>query len=613
MKVYNILLILLLIMSPQLYSVQLEERIEIDLGRSGNEDRIDYPKSISFEDDLLIVIKNYEQGKSLKINIGDDVEIDTSNIVKFKSGNDYEVHIDRSGLIAALDSKTVKLPFALNVAYEDSILLDKIIVSREDPKVFANVNPPETPQNLLDKLTAIGIILLILSLINEKITGLIRKSTGHLTEIFPSTKRFVSKPAQKEVNPEMHERMKEQQVILFSIFMGCVVAFATNADLFSLFQSPDPTTVLFSPNWDSKVGWKLLGILCTGIFLSFGSKFFHDLLDTLLQIKNLKRKLNDPQTYQTGSVQELDAHLIKVTGGEVVKSAVNEHKKTMIAMDNVASIGMGLKEVDGEEVMAAVVHVKDKDSRFIPDTLDITLPNGKTHQVPVETITDVGDVELHNTISPGLGIGNLENNETGTFGCVLFDKFKEEELILTCYHVLNAKHNWDLFQPKREKFQKVVNRKNENEALGTLVYGIRNTHLDIALARPLDGVILNDKVQTLGKVKGVKKVSNFDLKTQVTFKGTKSSNPPTGFIVNMEHTLSDMPYPDQNWALDDLIVLSSDTSGNGQAISKPGDSGSLVMTEHDRKAIGIIVAGTKKFSYAISITTILDHLKMELA
>jgi len=258
-----------------------------------------------------------------------------------------------------------------------------------------------------------------------------------------------------------------------------------------------------------------------------------------------------------------------------------------------------MKEVDGEEVMAAVVHVKDNDASKIPESVTMMLPNGKPHKVPVKIITDVGDLQLHHNLTPGAGIGNEENGERGTFGCVLFDKFKNENYMLTCYHVLNTQHNWEVFQPIEGDNQKVVDRDNRNKLVGNLIYGRRDEHLDIALAKPLDKVTLNKKIKVLGKVNGARKVSNFDVrqKTKVTFKGSNSLVPKDGFIVNIEHTLSDMPYPDQPWELSDLIVLSSEANDDGQAISQPGDSGALVVDEEDHRALGIIVAGNKKFSY----------------
>jgi hypothetical protein len=46
------------------------------------------------------------------------------------------------------------------------------------------------------------------------------------------------------------------------------------------------------------------GIVMTGLFISFGSKFWHDLLDLLCQVKNAKRLLSDPKEIEKIKTQK---------------------------------------------------------------------------------------------------------------------------------------------------------------------------------------------------------------------------------------------------------------------------------------------------------------------
>ena len=100
---------------------------------------------------------------------------------------------------------------------------------------------------------------------------------------------------------------------LLSFLIGLFITYIFNGSIFELLTDPSkigmgsnisPLTSVdgalqinpqyFQFSWTTGVGF-----LLTAFFLSFGSKFFHDLLDNLMQIKNLRKKLNDA-TEETG-------------------------------------------------------------------------------------------------------------------------------------------------------------------------------------------------------------------------------------------------------------------------------------------------------------------------
>lgn len=144
----------------------------------------------------------------------------------------------------------------------------------------------------MDKLIEIGIILFILSLISERLTNYIKL-------YLPILRQDKETPPEVKDLEKQRKRVQKRERITFLLALVCglVTAFASKADLFLLINTP---TVEYTKALD--LGWEgykesggklfqtLLGCFLTGIFLSFGSKFWHDALDLLFQIKNLRRK-----------------------------------------------------------------------------------------------------------------------------------------------------------------------------------------------------------------------------------------------------------------------------------------------------------------------------------
>ncbi|MBK9109521.1 MAG: hypothetical protein IPM92_14390 [Saprospiraceae bacterium] len=84
-----------------------------------------------------------------------------------------------------------------------------------------------------------------------------------------------------------------KKIQLLSGIVGMLVAITCNADFFYLIKAEGKMIALNSITDFSIMG--IIGCIITGLFLSQGSKFFHDLLDTLLYYKNVKRALYSKQ------------------------------------------------------------------------------------------------------------------------------------------------------------------------------------------------------------------------------------------------------------------------------------------------------------------------------
>src|SRR5690606_28958242 len=119
----------------------------------------------------------------------------------------------------------------------------------------------------------------------------------------------------------------------------------------------------------------IIGFLLTAFFLAFGSKFFHDLLDTLLQVKNLKRKLNDRETYSIETVQELEEQL-KYTQVQLVRLAIEQNRHWLEKLPNFLSVHDGI-DVSTRDTRIAYLNITDNNISGLPSSLPYTLADNK--------------------------------------------------------------------------------------------------------------------------------------------------------------------------------------------------------------------------------------------
>ncbi|MBK8954086.1 MAG: hypothetical protein IPM34_00830 [Saprospiraceae bacterium] len=141
-------------------------------------------------------------------------------------------------------------------------------------------------------LISIVVTLFMLSLITEKVSNFIKLNIPSLSLKIPEDTDW--------------EKKREKKIQLLSGIIGILVALLCNADFFQLIKTQGAMIPL---NSITDFSFKsILGCLITGLFLSQGSKFFHDLLDTLLYYKNVKRALYSKQEIENKLLQSPDSY-----------------------------------------------------------------------------------------------------------------------------------------------------------------------------------------------------------------------------------------------------------------------------------------------------------------
>jgi len=325
-------------------------------------------------------------------------------------------------------------------------------------------------------------------------------------------------------------------------------------------------------------------------------------------------------------------------------------RKVLLSKNNVIGVGAGMKQVGLERTNkpSVIVFVEKKMVRsnlsrkeIIPEEID---------GVPTDVI-EIGRVRLLDARTdrsrparPGCSIGHYKIT-AGTFGAVVRDLKSGELLILSNNHILangtdgrdgRAKVGDSILQPgsydggvvddkiaELLRFWPLFKHEKQTDcpvAAGVAQLGSKIVHLirpdydirfmrinrgdniiDAALARPVSRDVISPEIIDIGIPLGI---SEAGVKKKV-MKSGRSSGLTSGDVVAIDVSLQ-------------VDMNDAGEAGNfsGQVVSdmasKGGDSGSLVL-DQEMKAVGLLFAGSEKYTVFNRLENVFAKLGVELA
>ncbi|MGB9802910.1 hypothetical protein [Desulfofundulus sp.] len=326
---------------------------------------------------------------------------------------------------------------------------------------------------------------------------------------------------------------------------------------------------------------------------------------------------------------------------------LKKSRDKLLQLPNVTGIGVGLKQVSGETTNrpALIIFVKKKvpagglvRAQQVPSHID---------GLPTDVI-EIGEVRLlslrtgrERPAQPGMSIGHYRIS-AGTFGAVVKDRATGEPLILSNNHILaNATDGKDgraaigdpILQPgpydggqARDRigtllrFSPLLRSVQETEcpvaeamvkAGNMLVHLVRPHYqlkmfqyyrganiIDAAVARPDSPDIIDGEILEIGKVEGVARATP----GQEVMKSGRTSGVTEGSVTAVGVTLEvEIGNNEKGWFTDQVVT---------DMISRPGDSGSLVL-DHEKRAVGLLFAGSEKYTVFNRIEHVLSRLEVE--
>ncbi|PWS33374.1 hypothetical protein [Pedobacter paludis] len=403
------------------------------------------------------------------------------------------------------------------------------------------------------------------------------------------------------------EDEKIKEVTFLSYMVGLVVTFLFNASLFSFFDTSNAAKLQpispFASNQDFALDPKffnftfisLIGYLLTAFFLSFGARFFHDLLDNLLQVKNLKRKLNEKADYDFDKIEDFDNYL-KAQERPLFEAFLRKNLE-----------GPGIFFESKFPEMEVIVHRSD-DSVKVQDNLFYQSLVGKrrTVKVSVKSSPEIQTLSIPLFASSNIANQSPFNNLHGTLAYQVFSQADNKSFFLTCYHVVWNGHDWDNFNPAQNS---LIVHPIGGVNIGTAVKAIKNRLIDAALIEPSPDVDFQGLISGIGQVNNSRVLDpENDLNIGVKMNGS-SSGKKLGRIAEFNKS-AQIRYPDgQLRYLDNLILIKPI---EGAFFSKGGDSGALILDSFD-VAIAMLVAGDEAdISLAIPFSTLRDQLNIKI-
>lgn len=473
----------------------------------------------------------------------------------------------------------------------------------------------------MEKYIGFVIVLFFLSMICERVADFLKH---YLSEVNTGLAYYIKKLLRignlltKGKVDGIQEEKRYYRILKINIWCGFFTAFALHADLFTIIKhiDDDPFNALGWQDivwpWDVE-GWELVmlfwgwlmfivGCFATGCFISFGSKFWHDLLDTLFEIKNYRRLLADPDTFKVDNIAAFDK-LTKTYESEIFLGAYKAAKEQWKGIE--AIIATAFKHDDaGYYIEVTLTSDTDRIQGFFEYSMD----DGQIKNVRVVKVITADEIVVQSNNLSDFIFNKQTPAIKGTVGCLVKVKNRKEPVLLTCFHNVADKNSGFTFNANGSNIVTLDN--GQTPVDGQTIHGQRDHEIDAALIA-LDKTVLSgfvNQIPGLGEIKGVRdNLKKRDLQNNigVALNGA-ISHTQMGVLKGLYCDVK-AKYSDGRHELINLIAISN----NNKAVSKPGDSGACVV-DADRKLVGIIVAADSSTSYAIPATTIFNKLSLEL-
>lgn len=478
-------------------------------------------------------------------------------------------------------------------------------------------------------IKAIAINLFVLSMINERLANFLKLN---LQAWFPAPKK--DEKAYREANAlrkglgetignlrvverddKECEAVRTKAIQNLAVFCGILVAVLAKADFFTLIRNGRPADAYADLTKTLAWGEIIFGYVLTGLFISLGSKFWHDVLDLILYSSNLKRRLSEDPTFDIDKVEQLTT-ILSYTDSELAHLALEKHGSFLQTISNVAYVTSGSRRVNGEVKHCVCVYLKDGDTARIPKTLPIQLPNSVSREVTVLVIPNSSLPQVQ--LASGGIVRRDQSALTGTLCCLLKEAGRKKEesplYLLTCCHVMTDRRS----ESPGGIIQNGPNVAIDGQVVGRWQYGLTNFAFDMALVQVADTsrewAIENFQMPASSTVLPASEAL-VQTHTPVIVVRQSGRNPEPGLIVayHFERSVS-IQYEDSKLDIESLLeIASSDSPSGSNALTAGGDSGALVYeAQAPHRPIGMVIAGNDRASFAIPLDRILTKRSLQL-
>lgn len=458
--------------------------------------------------------------------------------------------------------------------------------------------------SMLEQVIQLVTILFLLSMVSERISDFLKHYLCG-SDVFK-----IGDTITKSEDDDK-EQARVYRILKINVWSGIIIAAILKADIIVIFNhiTEAGKTIGWSyiENYSALDKWLLVpGIVLTGCFISFGSKFWHDSLDLLYQIKNTKRLLNDPQTFQVDNVKSLEK-LFNTYQSDFIKAAYLEAKTKYMAMASVKAIA--IKSNEAGYYFEITVNAMPG---FISPFHIYLLEDGTPQQIPIKVIMlPASDPILAHQLDLSDRIFDLSQPSSwGTMGVLVrpLDELSPKRFLLTCCHNV-IKPLKDLpyhHQAGQNTINAASTVNGQAVRVGTVIAAHRDHEMDAALIE-IDPLQISNFIPKNGIPNIARELVNKDRNILKAFLAGNTSGAQEGTVTAIYNEIKITYASQEEFTIVDTISISN----NGLALTQGGDSGACVV-DANRNVIGLVVAGNSKSTYVMPINRLLAKLEVQL-
>lgn len=499
-------------------------------------------------------------------------------------------------------------------------------------------------------IIAILFTLFVASTVNERIIDFLKT---HFPTVWMKHFNFID------------EIKRLRRLWLLSFFMGIFTASIIGINLQDYIITPEsidqktennikafksdfvPETLTNLANYLNKNWESFMWLIITAVFISLGSKFWHDLLDIALYAKRVRRKIDNFDAKQIDKIEQVDKYLNEDDFAIAIKALDANRKRLEIAYGEYVTMQAGYEYIDNQYRVCIQIFDRSMKKQTnnepansilkrnldginklykhylanVPQSITYTTYYGYIFRFPIVTYYP-GEARTTDEVAArgGGGLFNsaFEDNK-GTFGCIVLDEDCQDYFLLTCCHCVIDRQTLDWSGSNIDKGNTTINYKNrfeqESTKIGELYRAYRSDKMDIALVKADKPEEIGDYKWSYNLTVPIKEqevtVEDMEKRRKVWFSGLTSGS-GNGYIISNKWLKVKVNYgKDRHGETDyhilrDLIVFSANKASPYKSPCKPGDSGSIIIDAENYNALGMVVAADDEFAYAIPIKDILD-------
>lgn len=457
----------------------------------------------------------------------------------------------------------------------------------------------------MEALIPLIILVFALSMVSERLANIFKLYIpSFLNALAPgwgNQKVIDDHNAYRFVWANLHLKHEEQElevirqriIMAVSVLCGILIAFFFRKEIVGAVKSVEELGSILSG--DNTIKGSLFVVGGFGILFSFGSKFWHDILDLMLYTKNIRRNLQNINPEDFHAAEEIK-HYLESSDTTILLEELEKQRSALETQmgTNIRHIAYERIEKGGRLELIAVIYVEERiDRRKEPNYIVV---KGNKKKIPVKVVDDLGKIKAQS--GPGARLRLKHSNFHGTFGCIVYKNGDDQPYILTCGHNLTQRRiKYQDHQLKAARLVAVDDDGIEYHELNL------KAEVDFALLKTSQIGIHSNKFDQFQDYQGIRRLGEEDeingLSVFFIVERGGRLRKLQGRIKWYSLTESQkIQYDDGTLAFTHLIAVEG--SSRYSAPTESGDSGTICFDEHG-SAIGMVVGSDNKFTYLQSL------------